>query len=150
MSCRRVSPAQASSKRYVRKPLKGAPRAQLTGLKDLIDAVPTITGAVLDGVTTGNPGDPATVNLSVVGTELHFSFTLPRGDTGPPGNDGQTGLQGPPGEVTNASLAAAIDGTSSNSNTVNTLLLGAPAAYDQLQQQDLITKVNELILALRR
>jgi hypothetical protein len=72
--------------------IESAPlRAQLTSLKALIDAVPTITGAVLDGVTTGAPGDPASVNLSIVGTELHFSFSIPQG------NDGATGPQGEPG-----------------------------------------------------
>jgi hypothetical protein len=37
-------------------------RAQFAGLKQLIDTVPTITAAVVDSVSTLNPGDPATVN----------------------------------------------------------------------------------------
>jgi hypothetical protein len=37
-------------------------RAQFVGLKQLIDTVPTITAAVVDSVSTLNPGDPATVN----------------------------------------------------------------------------------------
>jgi hypothetical protein len=66
-------------------------RGQFGGIIDLINAAPGLTGVVVDNVTTGNPGDPASVNLSLVGTELHFSFTIPRG------NDGGTGPQGEPG-----------------------------------------------------
>jgi hypothetical protein len=192
--------------------IESAPlRDQFTSLKALIDAVPGITGVVLDGVTTGNPGDPASVNLSIVGTELHFSFTIPRGidgmtplpvtsflidsvttlspgapasasalfdgtsvkltfgiprgfdgnngtngidgtngTNGTNGNDGQPGAQGPPGEVSNADLTPAINGTSSNTNTVATFPNTAAASYDQTQQQALIDKVNELINVLRR
>lgn len=36
-------------------------RGQFNGLKDLIDAVPTITSAVVDTVTTLPAGDPAAV-----------------------------------------------------------------------------------------
>ena len=49
------------------KPVFGSPdssaemRAQFVGLKQLIDTVPTITAAVVDSVSTLNPGDPATV-----------------------------------------------------------------------------------------
>ena len=39
-------------------------RSQLTGLKDLIDAVPTLSGAVVDGVTTLTPAEPASVQTS--------------------------------------------------------------------------------------
>jgi hypothetical protein len=63
--------------------IESAPlREQLTSLKALIDAVPGITSALVDAVNTGAPADPATVNLSLVGTELHFSFTIPRGIDG--------------------------------------------------------------------
>ena len=65
-------------------------RAQLNGLKDLIDAVSGVTSATVDSVTTLNPGDPATVSLSVTGTVLHMSLALPRGA------DGATGPQGQP------------------------------------------------------
>lgn len=189
-------------------------RAQLTGLKDLIDAILTITAAQIDSVSTGNSGEPATVGLSVVGNTLHFTFSLPRGDaggTGPQGNNGMDGApggvgpqgppfaaavvdgvttldpgnaatvgvifdgsnvrftfgiprgadgsngsngadgdQGPPGEVTNAALASAIGGTSNNSNAVATLGQSADPNYQQSQIQDLINKVDELINALRR
>jgi hypothetical protein len=57
-------------------------RAQLTGLKDLIDAVPTISGAVIDGVTTLNPSEAATVQTSFDGSDVHFTFGIPRGQEG--------------------------------------------------------------------
>jgi hypothetical protein len=102
-------------------------RDQLNSLKTLIDAVPGITGVVLDGVTTGAPGDPATVNLSLIGTELHFSFTLPRGADGMTPRpvtsflvDSVTTLN--PGDP--ASASALFDGTSVR------LSFGIPRGFD--------------------
>jgi len=177
-------------------------RAQLNGLKALIDAVPVgpqgpqgppgppgmngtagspgaqgvqgpqgaqgdpgpqgppFASAVVDGVTTLNPGDSATVSTSFDGSNVRFTFGIPRGATGadgavgPQGNDGPQGPQGPqgdPGEVTNAALAAAIAGTSANSNGVTTL--DTPFTNDPPTLADmevLRAKLNELIAALRR
>ena len=66
-------------------------RAQFNGLKALIDAVPAINAAVVDGVSTVNPGDPAVVTLSVAGGTLHFTFGIPRGQDGSNGSDGAPG-----------------------------------------------------------
>ena len=63
-------------------------RGQLNGLKDLIDAVPTISSAVVDAVNTLPPGSPATVSASVVAGVLHFSFSIPEGMQGIPGPQG--------------------------------------------------------------
>lgn len=77
-------------------------RSQLTSLKALIDSIVSITAAQVDGTTTLNPGDPAAVTLTVDGSLLRFSFGIPKGNDGGPGqtgNDGapgQTGAQGPP------------------------------------------------------
>jgi hypothetical protein len=164
------------------------------------------TNFVVDGVTTLNPTDPATVNLSFDGSQIHFTFGIPRGSEGlqgpggndgmqgppgapftnfvvdgvttlnpgepatviagfdgnavrllfgiPRGNDGGTGPQGVPGEVTSAELnstvTSAVNGTSSNSNAVNTLNLFAAGSYDETQMQQVMNKLDELILALRR
>ncbi len=102
-------------------PANGSPlvsaemRAQLNGLKDLIDAIQTITAAQVDAVNTVNPGDPAVVTLSVVGQTLHFSFDLPRGQDGASGApitsflvDGVSTLN--PGEP--ATVDTTFDGTS--------------------------------------
>ena len=173
-------------------------RGQLTSLKSLIDAIAAITAAQVDGVTTGNPGDPATVEVSVVGNILDFTFTIPRGDEGVQGQpgiqgppfanavidavntlsagtpamvivsfdgtnvhftfgipQGAEGLQGPPGEVTNAQLATAISmavgGTSNNTNAVPTL--DTPFTNDPPTLADMETMraaYNALVLALRR
>jgi hypothetical protein len=119
-------------------------RAQLNGLKTIIDAVPTITSAVVDSVDTLPPGSAATVSASIIGTVLHLTFGIPQGVEGPPG------IQGPPGEVTLADMNAAIATTSSNSNAVATLGELAEGSYNQTQMQNVINKVDELILALRR
>jgi hypothetical protein len=184
-------------------------RAQLTGLKDLIDANQTISNAVVDGTSTLPPGNPATVTLSVSGNTLHISFAIPRGEDGsggmpgppfssavvdgvntlnpgqpatvdstfdgttvhftfgiPQGNSGNDGGQGPqgeqgiqgyqgqPGEVTLFQLDNAIAGVlnvSSNlSNAVSTLDQQADSSYNQAQIQAMLSKLDELILALRR
>ena len=66
---------------------------------------PAFAQAVVDAVTTLNPGEAATVGVGFDGVLVHFSFGIPRGETGQPGqqgaqgNDGSTGSQGPQGET---------------------------------------------------
>ena len=75
-------------------------RAQFAGIVDLIQAGGGVVSAQIDSVTTGNPGDPATVGVSLSGATLHFTFGLPRGadgGQGPAGNNGSDGATGPPG-----------------------------------------------------
>jgi hypothetical protein len=71
-------------------------RAQFNGLKALIDAVPTLTSAQVDSTNTLPQGSPANASVSVIGNSLHFTFEIPRGQEGLPGQAGQDGLQGPP------------------------------------------------------
>ncbi|MGB8169463.1 MAG: hypothetical protein WCF18_18330 [Chthoniobacteraceae bacterium] len=54
-----------------------------------------------------------------------------------------------PADIANA-IAAAIAGTSSNSNAVATLGQGADSNYNQTQMQDVLNKLDELINTLRR
>ena len=91
--------------------------------------------AVVDGVTTLNPGDPATVSVSFDGTLVHFSFGIPRGAQG---------------EVTQAQLDAAISGTSTNSNAVATLGMVVSDPPTQIEMQQVVNKLDELITMLRR
>ena len=70
----------------------------------------------------------------------------PQGPPGPNGNDGATGPQGPPGEVTQAALDAAVSGTSSISNGVETL----DTVFPDPAMEEMRAKLNELINALRR
>jgi hypothetical protein len=98
---------------------------------------PPFASAVVDGVTTLDPGQSAAVNVSFDGSQVHFTFSIPRGDPG---------ATGPTGAVSQAALDAAIGGTSSNTNAVATL--DAPMADPDAEA--LRQKVNELLLALRR
>ena len=99
-----------------------------------------------DAVNTLPPGSAATVSVSFDGTNVHFTFGIPHG---------AEGMQGPPGEVTNAQLATAISmavgGTSNNSNGVPTL--DTPFTSDPASLADMETMrlaYNALVLALRR
>ena len=71
-------------------------RGQFLGLKEIIDSSLGVTDVVIDGVTTLNPGEPASATVSLVGTVLHLTLAIPRGDEGVQGAQGDTGAQGPP------------------------------------------------------
>ena len=60
---------------------------------------PPFASAVVDGVTTLDPGTNATVATSFDGANVHFTFAIPRGDTG---------AQGVPGEVTQADRKSVV------------------------------------------
>ena len=98
---------------------------------------PPFAQAIVDSVTTLDPGNPATVGVSFDGSNVRFTFGLPRGSDG---------AQGLPGEISQAQLDSAISGTSANTNGVGTLdnVFGDPAS------EELRNKLNELINALRR
>lgn len=98
----------------------GQMRSQLNGLKDLIDAIPGVNSAVVDSVTTLPPGSAAAVAVSLVGTVLHLSFSLPQG---PPGDAGQPGATGPIGPQGPPFSQAIVD-------AVNTLPPGSAATVD--------------------
>ena len=87
------------------------------------------------------------------GTLVHFSFGIPRG------NQGEQGIQGPTGEVTNTALATALvtmlnsaaANSSANSNGVGTLDIPFTNDPPTLSDIELLrTKLNELITAMRR
>ena len=111
---------------------------------------PPFANAVIDGVTTLNPGQAATVAVSLDGSNVRFQFGIPRGSDGTNGIDGAPGMPGAPGEVSNAQLTTAINGTSANSNGVATLdtIPSDPPTFADYEA--LRAKVNELIGALRR
>ena len=108
---------------------------------------PPFAQAVVDSVTTLDPGQQATVQTNFDGSNVRFQFGIPRGNDGSNGSDG---AQGPPGEITQAQLNSAISGTSANTNSVSTLGQSADGSYNQTQMQDLLNKMDELINALRR
>jgi hypothetical protein len=116
---------------------------------------PAFAQAVVDNVTTLEPGQPASVQTSFDGNNVRFTFGIPRGSDGSngtngtdgtSGGNGSDGAQGPPGEVSLAMLNSAISGTSNNTNSVSTLDTGfADSDMESLRQ-----KLNELIQAARR
>ncbi len=102
---------------------------------------PPFASALVDGVNTLNPGDPATVSVNFDGSNVRFTFGIPRG------NDGSAGT---PGEVSLNDLNNAISGTSNNTNNLSTLDIFPSDPPSLADYQALQAKVNELILALRR
>lgn len=175
-------------------------RDQFNGLAEMIAAIQTITSAQVDGVTTLNPGTPATVSASIAAGVLHLSFGIPQGidgDPGPAGPEGETGPVGPPfanavvdgvttlppgnpaavgvyfdgtdvhfsfeipqgepgeqgpaGGVSQEDLEYAINTqTSSNSNDVQFLTATVNDPPTQWDVQQIADKVDELLQALRR
>ena len=121
---------------------------QFQALFNLINNIVTLTTAQVDGVNTLPAGSAASVNISVSGGTLHFTFDLPQG------NDGPTGATGQPGKVTQTDLNNAMQNTlgqtSNNSNGVGNLSMNADPAYDQNQMQAVMQKLDELINSLRR
>ena len=125
--------------------IESAPlRSQFNGLKSLIDAVPTVTGAVVDSVTSLPAGSTATVDASISAGVLHLAFGIPAGEPG------AQGPQGDPGPVNFGDLASAIQTTSTNCNQVSTLNQQADGFYNAGQLQQVMDKLDELINALRR
>ena len=99
---------------------------------------PPFAAAVVDGVTTLNPGEAATVQTVFDGANVHFTFGLPRGS------------DGAPGEVTQAQLDTAIAGTSANTNAISTLGITVSDPPTQSEMQAIANKLDELILNGRR
>ena len=97
--------------------------------------------AIVDSVTTLNPGEAATVGVTFDGSNVRFNFGLPRG------NDGAAGL---PGEVSqtdlNNGLLNTLNQTSANTNAVSTL--NTPFADSDAEALRLA--YNTLVQALRR
>ena len=125
-------------------------RDQFNSLKDLIDAIPAgpagpagpegppFASIHIGSVITGMPGTGAAVSVTVNGSIVELSFTIPAGDAGPMG------------EVSSAMLATEIAGTARDPIMVTDLML---APSDPPTQGDLlavIAKLNELLNALRR
>ncbi|MCX6853863.1 MAG: hypothetical protein NTV80_03045 [Verrucomicrobia bacterium] len=124
-------------------------------------------------MNTLNPGEAATVSVSFDGSNVRFTFGIPRGNDGPQGmqgdpggptgpqgpqgNDGgqgPPGAQGPPGEISQAQLDSAIlnslNGTSNNTNGVSTLDTAFADPPTLADLEALRQKMNEMILNGRR
>lgn len=122
-------------------------RAQLNGLKDLIDATPTIAAVVVDSENTLAAGSPASVNANITDNVLHLVFAIPRGDDGPPG---QVSIETHNGALVNT-LAAAAANSSANTNavaTMDTAFTNGPLSL--ADGEALRARINEILLAMRR
>ena len=119
-------------------------RSQFTGLKSLIDAVPTLTGATVDSVTIGSG---TSVNVSLITGVLHFDFII---QPGPPGEVTQAQLSNDLSNTANQAMLNTLPQTSANSNNVALLsgTIGNPPTQAEVQENR--DKINELIQALRR
>jgi hypothetical protein len=117
---------------------------------------PAFTNFTVDSVTILQPFQPATVVATFDGTFVRFAFGIPQGQQGQQGNNGfdgspgQQGPQGPPGEVTSAQLAGAIAGTANNTNPIATLDIAISDPPTQGELQQVLAKLNELIVGLRQ
>jgi len=105
--------------------------------------------AVVDDVTTLPPGSSAQVGVNFDGSNVRFTFGIPRSA------DGATGATGQNGGVTQVDLNKAqlntLSQTSNNSNNVSTL--DTPFTNDPPTTADLELMrqaYNDLVLALRR
>ena len=81
------------------------------------------------------------MGVSFDGTDVHFSFQIPQGESGE---------QGPAGEVSQGDLETALGSSSSNSNDVSFLNFSVNDPPTQQDVQLVLDKVDELIQALRR
>ncbi len=99
--------------------------------------------AMVNGVNTLDPGQPATVGVSFDGSNVRFTFGIPRGNDGSNRSDGS---QGPAGEISQAQLDSAISGTSANTDNMRTL----DTAFADPEMEAMRQKLNEMILNGRR
>ena len=148
------------------KPAAGTPitsaeiRAQLNALNDKIDAIPAgppgpqgdpgaegpqgppFADAVVDAVNTLEPGEPASVDVSFDGTNVHFTIAIPRGADGAPGEVSA--------EQLDTAVADVTANSSSNANGIDLLGLTVSDPPTQAEMQTIADKLDELIGALRR
>ena len=136
-------------------PIDAAPmREQFNSLKALIDAVPAGPAG------PEGPEGPAGAQgpegpQGAQGPEGPMGPSGgPPGPEGPIGPSGPTGPQGPPGEVTQTDLNNAVQDmlsqSSANSNGVGTLAIAISDPPTQSEVQQIVSKIDELINALRR
>ncbi len=132
---------------------------------------PPFANAVVDGVTTLNPGEPATVSAHLYGNDVRFSFGIPQGYPGPdgvPGPQGPQGVEGPQGaqgpqgpegpqgpqgqmgDVSMQQLNDAIATTARNPSAVGPFAGGFSDPPTQVELQAFANYVESLRMALLR
>lgn len=123
---------------------------------------PPFANAMVEGVTTLNPGDPATVSVTFDGSNVRFTFGIPRGadggpggqgaqgEMGPQGPEGPQGPQGPQGDVSTGQLADAIATTAAIPRSIAPYAGAFSNPPTQAEMQDFASYVESLRLALER
>ena len=112
--------------------------------------------AVVDGVNTLDPGEPASVTADLIGNDVHFTFGIPRGADGANGTDGaqgpqgDPGPQGPPGDVSAQQLSDAIATTARNPAAIGPFGGGFSDPPTQAEMQAFAAYVETLRAALLR
>ncbi|MFO1440507.1 MAG: hypothetical protein U1F81_19470 [Verrucomicrobiaceae bacterium] len=142
-------------------PIDAAPmREQFNSLKALIDAIPAgPEGPMGPEGPAGAQGPEGPAGPE--GAQGPMGPEGPMGPSGgPPGPEGPAGLtgpqgpQGPPGEVTQTDLNNAVqsmlDQSSNITNSVSTLAIAISDPPTQSEVQQIVSKIDELINALRR
>lgn len=107
---------------------------------------PPFANAIVNAVNTLNPGEPASVGVNFDGSNVRFTFGIPRGNDGSPGTNGEVSQ-----EDLNNALQNTLSQTSNNTNSVSTL--DSPFTNDPPTLADLEMMrqaYNDLVLALRR
>lgn len=105
---------------------------------------PPFTNFTVNATNTLQPWENACVQTNHDGTFVRSTFGIPRGQ------DGNQGPEGPPGEVTAQQLADAIAGTAANTNPIATLDIPISDPPTQSEVTQVLAKMNELIVVLRR
>lgn len=107
---------------------------------------PPFANAIVNAVNTLNPGEPASVGVNFDGSNVRFTFGIPRGNDGSPGVNGEVSQ-----EDLNNALQNTLSQTSNNTNSVSTL--DTPFTNDPPTLADLEMMrqaYNDLVLTLRR
>ena len=100
--------------------------------------------AEVEATNTLPSGDPATVSSTFDGTTVRFTFGIPQGPQGTPGNTG------PPGEVTTQQLTDSIANTAQNPTTLSPLNIAISDPPTQSEVEAILTQLNDLLTALQR
>lgn len=106
---------------------------------------PPFANALIDAVTTLDPGQNAAVSVMFDGSNVRFTFSIPRGADGAQGASGEVTTAQMDNAITTA-VGNAIQGTSGNSNAIATL----DSSFADPDAESMRIRFNELVMALRR
>lgn len=121
-------------------------RNQFNGLKELIDAVPTLNAAQVNATNTLSPGASAEASVGVNGSTLEFTFGIPSGAPGaegPMGPQGEMGPQGPEGPQGPTGGPAGPEGPPGPQGPPGND--GSPGPTGEVSQNDLANAITNVV-----